>query len=207
MASFSIEQFKTEISKVGVARPNRFEMLIHLPLSLSNYLNTGRTVSLLCDSSSIPLINIFTKQHLIYGPAYPRPITAEYGGEGIIATFYVDREMVVKKFFDAWMFSIVNPETFNVAYQNDYISEITINQLDEQDNVTYSVILEEAFPRSIDPIIVSQEAMNQVHKLTVQFTYRKWRTNTILSNNKPTPMVQNPNSPFGTNTQRRLDLK
>jgi len=206
MGTFSLEQFKSEVSKVGLARNNRFEMLVQLPRSLANYGDTGRLVSLFCNVTNLPLLAVTTKQHNIYGPAYPRPISTEYGGEGLVATFLVDRNMTVKKFFDAWVFSIVDPETFNVKYQSDYISEITITQLDEQDNPTYTVVLEEAFPRSVEMLNLSNESFNDFHKLNVLFTYRKWYTTTTLSNQQKTPLVQDTNKPFGQNTGLRLDL-
>lgn len=207
MASFSIEEFKAKVSKVGLARPNRFEMLIQLPRSLANYNETGKLVSMFCDVTNLPLINVTTKQHNIYGPAYQRPIATEYSGEGVVATFYVDREMTVKKFFDAWVFSIVNPDTFNVSYQSEYITDITINQLDEQDNITYSVLLEEAFPRSVEMLPLNNESMNQVHRLNILFAFRKWKTNNTLSRPAPSPVQQNSNSPFSTNSRTRFDLK
>lgn len=207
MATFSIEEFKSKVSKVGLARPTRFEMLIQLPKSLANYTETGRLVSMFCDVTNLPLINVTTKQHNIYGPAYQRPIATEYSGEGVVATFYVDREMTVKKFFDAWVFSIINPDSFNVSYQTEYISDITINQLDEQDNITYSVILEEAFPRSVEMLPLNNEAMNQVHRLNILFAFRKWRTTEKLSASEKTPIVQNPNSPFSTNSSTRFNLR
>ena len=100
-------------------------------------LTDDRRVCLLCETTNLPALNISVKNQRIFGPAYQRPVTSEYGGEGLSFTFHVDREMTVKRLFDAWMQTIVNPETFTVAFPESYVCDITINQLDEFNNITY----------------------------------------------------------------------
>lgn len=148
-------------------------------------LTDDRRVCLLCEATNFPLLNINVKSQRIFGPAYQRPITSEYGGEGIALTFHVDREMTVKRLFDAWMETIVagggasNFEwrnTYTVAYQDEYACNITINQLDEFDNVTYSIQLQDAFPRVMNMMDLNNSSQNQTHRLTVLFAYRKWES-------------------------------
>lgn len=172
MADFSLAEFKSQVLGKGLARTNRFEVTISSPPKLAS--SYTRTVSLLCEQASLPLLNVNTKSHRIYGPAYPRPVTSEYGGEGLPLTFHVDREMNVKRFFDDWIHLIINKNNFNVSYSLDYLSSIIINQLDEADNITYSVAVEDAFPRSINLMELNHAAQSQTHRLTVLFAYRKW---------------------------------
>ena len=171
-ANFSLDNFKSTVLGAGLARTNRFEVIITPPRGFSNTYATK--VSLLCEQANLPMLNISTKPHRIYGPNYQRPITSEYGGEGLPLTFHVDRNMDVKTFFDDWMQTIVNDATFNVAYQEEYISEVEIFQLDEQDNITYAVKLLEAFPRSMNLMDLNHSSTNQTHRLTVLFAYRRW---------------------------------
>jgi len=130
---------------------------------------------LYCEMASLPPVNISTKSFKIFGPTYQRPFSAEYGGEGIALTFHVDRDMQVKKFFDEWTARVVDPDTGFVGFQEDYISTIRLRQLNEQDEVTYELELEEAFPRSVNLLELNNSAQNQTHRLNVLFAYRYWK--------------------------------
>ena len=135
---------------------------------------SGRLVSLLCESASLPAMSISTKPYRIYGPSYQRPVSSEFNGDGITLSFYIDNQMEVKSFFDAWMFKVVNPNSFNVSYQREYVSQIKISQLDEKNNENYSIYLEDAFPRAVNMLDLNMGSTNQVHKLNVTFAYRRW---------------------------------
>jgi len=175
MSSFSLKNFQAEVLGKGLARPNRFEVDINVPPGMpGGYKNFGRTVSLLCEESNFPPLIITTKAYRIFGPAYQRPVSAEFGGEGISMTFHVDRTMKVKRFFEEWSHIIVEKNTYLLGYQNEYIVNILIKQLDEQDNITYKCNLYEAFPRSINIMQLNQAVQNQTHRLTVMFAYRYW---------------------------------
>jgi len=177
MANFSITEFQTEIRLRGLAKPNRFEILFPTPKGLSELTSTLRTnklVNLFCESTNLPSKTIGVKQQRIYGPAYQRPFNSEYGGEGITMTFLLDTDMDVKGFFDAWTNIIIDPFQYFVHYPDNYAVPITIFQLDEKDKVTYAITLEDAFPRSVALLDLNQSTQNQVHKLNVTFSYRRW---------------------------------
>ena len=175
-SNFSLSQFIGAVREGSLARVNRFEVFINAPKSLTfkNKSNAG-AVSLYCEMASLPPVNISTKSFKIFGPTYQRPFSAEYGGEGISLTFHVDRDMQVKKFFDEWTAKIVDPDTGFVGFQEDYISTIRLRQLNEQDEVTYELELEEAFPRSVNLLELNNSAQNQTHRLNVLFAYRYWK--------------------------------
>ena len=175
-ANFNLSQFIGAVRSDSLARVNRFEVFINAPSTLigKNIANSG-AVSLYCEMASLPPVNISTKSFKIFGPTYQRPFGAEYGGEGISLTFHVDRDMQVKKFFDDWTSRIVDPDTGFVGFQEDYISTIRLRQLNEQDEVTYELELEEAFPRSVNLLELNNSAQNQTHRLNVLFAYRYWK--------------------------------
>jgi len=174
MSNFNIQNFKSEITNRGLARPSKFEVFILPPVSLGQFATSGRFISLMCEGASLPAMGISTKQFRVYGAPYQRPVSSDFGGDGINLSFYVDKDMETKSFFDAWMFNVVNPNSFNVSYQADYVSQIKITQLDEKDKETYSVYLEDAFPRAMNLMDLSMNSTNQTHKLNVTFSYRRW---------------------------------
>ena len=175
-ANFNLSQFIGAIREDSLARVNRFEVFINPPAGMidKNRANAG-AISLYCEMASLPPVNISTKSFKIFGPTYQRPFGAEYGGEGISLTFHVDRDMQVKKFFDDWTATVVDPDTGLVGFQEEYISTLTLRQLDEQENVTYELELYEAFPRSVNLLELNNSAQNQTHRLNVLFAYRYWK--------------------------------
>ena len=191
MAYSTLENFKSEVMARNLARPNRFEVLILAPKALSseNGNENGKLVSLFCESANLPTKTINVKQQRIQGPAYQRPTGVDYGGEGITMTFLVDEQMVVKNFFDYWMEKIVTPYGFNVNYQDEYVSQIQINQLNQKDEVVYRVLLTDAFPRSMGQMELNHSTQNQTHKLNVTFAYRRWEAGTVR--NSFIPKVSN----------------
>jgi len=184
-SNFDLAGFISEVKNRNLARPNRFEVIITPPSSLSAS-DTARAklTSLFCEISNLPGIAITTKSQRIYGPAYQRPISLEYGGESIAMTFYMDSAFEIKTFFDRWIFSIVNPNNYNVSYDDSpdiknpkkYTTDITINQLNEKNLVVYSIKLIDAFPKVMNMMDLNMASTNQTHKLNVTFGYRKWTT-------------------------------
>lgn len=177
VAAFSLDKFRSQVlGGSGLARNNRFEVEIGVPNGMrSGSRNYGDLVSLYVEQANIPGLNISAKPFKIFGPTYQRPMTSEYGGEGLSMTFHVDRNMKVRNFFEDWMHTIVDPETFTVGYQEDYISTIRIRQLDEANNVTYEMELTEAFPRNMNLMDLNNSSSNQTHRLNILFAYRYWR--------------------------------
>jgi len=173
-ANFNLEKFLALAQTQSFARTNRFEVLITPPQGLLN-LYRGDNISIMVEQASFPLLNIATKGLKIFGPTYQRPVTSEYGGEGMSLSFHIDRDMRLKKFFEDWMHIIVNPVDFTVAYQEEYITDIYIRQLDEQNKVTHEVVVYEAFPRNMNLLELNNSASNQTHRLNMLFAYRYWQ--------------------------------
>jgi hypothetical protein len=188
-ASFNLDNFITQVKTKGLARVNRFEVLINPPNAIGYSTSDANEISLLCEISNFPPLNLNVKPFKIFGPSYQRPITSEYGGDGISMTFHVDRDMKLKRFFDDWTESIVRRQDFTVNYQFDYITNIYIRQLDEENNITYEIELLEAFPRAITLMDLNHSAQGQTHRLNVIFAYRYWRRSDIPINQRQITQV------------------
>ena len=196
MANFSLKNFQAEVRTRGLSKPNRFEIMFPTPLGLTNKIKDIKPVLLYCESTSLPPQNISVKSQRIYGPGYPRPVGTDFGGDGITMTFLLDQPMDIRAFFDLWLASIVDPNQFHVNYQSNYVVPITINQLNMQDQVVYSAILEDAFPRSVSLLELNQSNQNSFHKLSVTFVYRRWRPVHRLTDTMQTNMPLYRNNPL-----------
>lgn len=175
-STFKLSDFTSEVlSKSGLARTNRFEVEILKPVGLSDNESATRLVSLYVDQAVFPPLVLNVKPFKIFGPSHQRPITSEYGGEGLNITFHVDRDMKIRRFFENWLEIVVNPKRFTVGYLNDYSTTIHIKQLDEQNNVTHDIEVFKAFPRSMNIMELNNSSTNQTHKLNVVFAYHYWQ--------------------------------
>jgi hypothetical protein len=176
MATFSLKNFQTQIRTSGLAKPSRFEVIITPPpiLTAGGFTQDSKLLSLFCEAASLPTQTLGVKTQKIQGPGYQRPVSVDYGGDGIPMTFILDQGMNLKALFDYWMGKIIDPKQYFVYYQNTYVAQIQINQLDNKDNIKYSVVLEDAFPRSVALLDLNHNSQNQIHKLNVTFAYRRW---------------------------------
>lgn len=170
MATFSLENFRESVLGLGLARKSRFDVEIQPPPGLGD----GRLISLFCESAILPELTINAELQQIWGPAHHRPKGISYGGF-MVLQFHLDREMTIKRLFDNWLQSIVDGNQYTVSYQRDYIAPvIKVTQLNENNDPTYSVTFEEAFPAGVTQLDLNHGLQNATHLLQVNFRYRKW---------------------------------
>lgn len=169
----SLQKFISLIKTEALSRASRFEVIIMPPRGISIAAVDLERLSLLATSASLPGLNIEVRDLKIYGPVYPRPVTMDFGGT-LSITFLQDRYLQTRDFFQQWLFTVVDPNSFNVSYQQNYISDgITVTQLDQADGKTYTYKFLEAFPISLSKSELDYTNTEFI-KFTVEFRYRKW---------------------------------
>ena len=170
MASFNVSSFVSKISDRGLARTNRFQVTF-VPPSVIGFSEDYRQVSLSCESAELPGRDLTTTDSRIYGPTFKTPYMSNYND--ISFTFICDAALVEKRVFDSWM-SAINPTTsFDFAYRDDYVSTVLIEQLTDNEIVSYSCGLIEAFPIQVNSMPVNWGEDN-FHRVTITMTYRYW---------------------------------
>lgn len=190
----SIDDLKSVIGKrKGLATPNRFIVHFSFPRvanfetdiigyaasSLTGNFNKrkdqakfdGRDTSILCDSCTIPGKTIETLSHKLDGYRQSVQFASGYSNENITFSFYITNDYYIKKIFDKWLNSIVDPESYTTLYDADYKVDMIIQQLDQQNNVVYGVKLRNAFPVNVSSITLDTSAVDTPQKLTVTMTY------------------------------------
>jgi len=171
----SIAEFKASF-RTELARPNKFDVFIPIPVGLAPYLIVSRALNYRCESTDLPGRAIATTTQKIYGPEEKFPYQTTYND--ISLTFICTDKMEEKNFFDAWL-EYINPSvTFNFKYKEKYAVNLRINQYDVRNKVSYSVDLVEAFPIGINEMPLDWSS-DGYHKLTVTFAYTKWRNNSV----------------------------
>ena len=195
----------------GFARPARFAIRIMLPTNLEKLsadtigfgeglvdpglakavgtgeveqrqmqTNDGSQFNIMCDSISMPAHDLQSEEHVTYGP--PSQIVTGHGFTGTIgASFYADKYLRERHFFESWQKMAVDMKTHRVGYLKDYAGKIQIFQLGSHDDggadrevPTYGVEAIEGYPETVSAIEYSYGATNQIVKINVGFQYKQW---------------------------------
>jgi len=165
-----------------LAKPSRFKVIFNPrdgkdgtvgTLTLAQRILDTKTLSLRCESASLPGRNLATADLRIYGPTEKFPYQSTY--DDITLTFICTDSMKEKLFFNQWM-EIINPENnWNFNYKSNYAMDITIQQFDNSNNVVHSIELIDAFPVSVNEMQLDWASVDTYHKLPVTFAYTYWK--------------------------------
>ena len=161
-----------------------------------------RDVAYQCNAIAMPARSLTTVQDTtIYGPA--RNLVQGYTFGDVSATFYCHNDMREKKFFETWQRIAFNPQTWSMGYYDDYVGNVTIYSLDQQDNRRYGVELVEAFPEDISTQALSGTQATAPMDVTVGFKYRYWRNLTDEAQ-LPKPLLDRLQNVLGNQVERQL---
>jgi len=139
----------------------------------------GRRVRAFCSNISMPEREMTTKE-VRHGNAPARNFVYDMKSSGISATFYADKFMRERSYFELWQKSAMSTSsTFNTNYYDDYVANLNIFQLgqfasrQERDDITYGVQLIDCFPSKIGAVEYSHDA-NKIQTIDVDFSFRYW---------------------------------
>ena len=199
-----LQRFQAQINQgEGMARPNRFYVIINPPQKLvttlggppsqlskntNNDLNSAamrENMSMMCNKITMPSRDINTSPHKTYGPKREMPYAYSFSGE-IELTFYGDKFLRQRMFWENWQKTIFDGETHDMRYYDDYVGSIDIFQLgqfdakaDDDARVTYAVRLFEVYPQTISGIEYGYGQNDQVVQVPVTLNFRTWANLTI----------------------------
>ena len=188
----SLEAFIGEVRK-GLSRTNRYEVNIPFP---NTDATSSKLVSLFCEATNLPGMNIATAAQRIFGEI--RQVPYERMFDPVNLSFYVDGNMEVKAAFERWIHLIFNQNSRTINYYNNYIRDVNITVKNVEDKTSYVLTLYEAYPKSIQTIQLSAESRD-VMKIQVQLEYKYWTSSLSNSINtqssyRPTVSSQDPNT-------------
>jgi hypothetical protein len=172
----SINDFKASFQK-DLARPNKFDVNIPVPLTLIPYVKNAKSLVYRCENANLPGRSLATTEQKIgSNPVEKYPYLTTYSD--IQLTFMVDDDMSQKIFFDAWL-NFINPTyNYNFRFKSDYATPITINQYDVTNKISYSINLWDAYPVNVEQLDLDWAA-DGYHKLRVTFAYTYWQNNSL----------------------------
>lgn len=169
-----IEKFISEVRTRGLARTNRYEVVIPFP---NTDRDGSRLASLFCETASLPGYNIATTPARVYGESREMPYERVF--DPITLTFYVDSGMLVKEAFERWMSLVIDPDSRAIQYYDTYVRPITIYVDNVDDTSPYALTLHECYPKTMQSIQLQADG-KEVMKLSVTIQYHYWTSETML---------------------------
>ena len=147
--------------------------------SITTSVEATRFLALQCEATELPGKAFTTSDAKVYGPTFKVPNQVAYSD--ISLTFICTNEFNERKLFDVWMESIMSPVTNNFRFPKakdgggNYLTQMKVIQYDDFVKQIYAVDLIDAYPIGITAQPVSW-GEDGIHRLTVQFSYQKYRT-------------------------------
>lgn len=145
----------------------------HLAVQKANV----KRVQAFCNAISMPGRSAVIKEVKHHGPV--RKFVYDYKSEPINATFYTDKFMRERSYFELWQQSAFSTQSHNFNFFDNYVSDVNIYQLgsfeskEERDDVTYAVKLFDCYPTSISPVEYNSAA-NEVQTFNITLDFRYW---------------------------------
>ena len=147
----------------------------------------GQQVNLHCDSISMPGHDL-QAQEVQHGSSPARSIVQSHAFAGnISASFYADKYLRERHFFEAWQKMAVDMVTHKANYYDDYVGKMQIFQLGsldgegDRDVPTYGLEAIEVYPATISAVEYSYANASQIAKINVGFAYKQWHNLTTDS--------------------------
>ena len=175
-----LNEFISKVKSTGLAKTNRYRVTIATPALMTGLMNSGRLITLFCESTSLPGQVIATTEQRIMGETREFPYKKNY--DNIPMSFYIDNNFEVKAFFDNWLNSVSNTQNKITSYYKDYIAPTVLLEVLPMDSEvsTYSITLHEAYPKGISPIQLSADSRD-IAKISVSLNYKYYTTSHVAS--------------------------
>lgn len=182
----------------GIAAPNLFQVV--MPSVAGGGHETSHDINILCEATSIPGRNIDSFGHNVGALKREMPTRFSPSPSALSLTFLLLNDYGSKKFFDTWQSRVVDKNSYELGYADDFCFDFSIYQLNrevtngfEKDAVgvindfrsdtfperyrgdyVYGVRIENAFPKTIQSVQLSSTTNNEVARLNVEFSYTDW---------------------------------
>ena len=145
----------------------------------------GKRVNAFCKAITMPDRTMKTEE-VINGPGAPYHIVTDHTYADVTATFYADKYLRERQYFELWQKAAFNDRTNNYELYDNYVSDIDIFQLGQfantagssedpnaRDDITHGVKLYDCYPTSIGAPALAYEG-GGIFEFTVTFKYRHW---------------------------------
>lgn len=169
----NINEMLQTIYQDNLTYANKFEVIITPPKFQLLNQQDMKKMTIRCESVAVPGRSLTTQNFRFYGPQRQMPFELLYSGD-ITLSFILSKDLRERNFFEGWMNGICNKDNYKFSYYDDYATSIEIHIMNRSDDVIYTAILEEAYPKSMGELGLAYEKENEFLRQEVTFAYRKW---------------------------------
>lgn len=182
-----VENIKT----TGLAYSNRYEVIFNTPAGFNKTdLFMLRSLSLRCDSVSVPGRSFSTTPYRFYGPARNMPYEPIYSGE-MSLSIILSEDLRERTFFEMWMEKICDRTNYKFGFYDDYVTNLLITPLTKFDGIAYEFVIEEAYPKAIGDLQMGYDKDNDFLRQDITMAFRKYTANYIGLQSPPQPPIAN----------------
>ena len=182
MGTFNPDTLRSLIgNRGGFATTEKFEVIFgDIPSGLDIAVN--RDLQFLCENVALPTKSISANEKFIYGVAYQMPYRQAF--QELSMTFLLTDDMAQKKFFDAWQKKIIDPDTGNLGFYDEYSCKLLIRKHSKTSSnfggsVPYEITLQGCWPSIVAEVQLSHGGGNEIARLPVTMQYKQWLTGNI----------------------------
>lgn len=192
------EKTKSIFLRYGVQRANRFKVTIPLPKKMTveaaettseSFLDRvkevagyaaialgvnskgERSLQFTCRATEFPGVQFSTESTEINGHTFKYATNIER--DVLSFAFQLTGDLFEKKILDEWKSLIVNETTRRVGYPDDYVVDIQIDALDQQDVVMYSVTVVDAYPATIGAIQLNKLSTDTASSIETSWQFTR----------------------------------
>lgn len=190
-------KFKTSIMRHGIERTNRFRVTIPLPNQLNAVIeqhqeqnggllpdwlqetinlgsivlggvsNNDRSIQFTCLGTALSGTQMAMEESKING--HTMKFSTGIERESTMFNFLVSNDFYEKKIFDKWMNFIVDEKTRKVSYFDDYTVDITVEALNANGQVVYTLNMIDSHPTTVDTYRLNKQSLDSYGMLSVNF--------------------------------------
>ena len=167
----SINDIANAFSSYPPLRTNKYEVYINFPSASSQ----GFVGPVWATSVNLPGRSLSTVERRTFGPQRDMPYERLFSGD-LEVTFILNKGAPLRTYFEEWMDLIIDPTTNRIKNsRQDYLGELEIDLLSDDNDVEYSITVEEVFPKSIGPVPLSYRSENEIAEQQISFSFRNYR--------------------------------
>jgi len=146
----------------------------------------GKRVNAFCKAITMP-DRTMTTTPIVTGAGAPRHFVTDHTYGDLSATFYADKYLRERQYFELWQKAAFNSLSNNYEFYDNYVSDIDLFNLGQfansagssedpnaRDDLTHGVKLYDCYPTSIGAPQLAYEK-NDIIEFTVTFKYRYWQ--------------------------------
>jgi len=164
-----------------VSSVNDLKILYDNPAFQNRYLLSinpigGESFDVFCDSVTMPGKQVLSVDRRI-GTSFQK-VAYGYATPDISASFLVSDDHWIPLKLKEWQHQAVfgkNQNGYHVpSYQDEYVKDITIHQLDKKGNKLLGVKLVKAYPTTVNSMEFSNAGESQILRITCEFSYHRF---------------------------------